>query len=106
MALLVAILLAVFVLDPPWEWAAVGAGVAIEALEAVLLVRWSKRRSAAVGVSTLVGRRALVVSDCRPDGQVRVAGELWHASCRGGAAAGDDVVVLAVDGLTLEVEPA
>ena len=106
MALVVAILLAVFVLDPPWEWAVVGAGVAIEAAEAVLLVRWSKRRSAAVGVSTLVGRHALVVSDCMPDGQVRVAGELWRATCRAGAAAGDEVTILAVDGLTLEVEPA
>lgn len=106
MALLIAILLAVFVLDPPWEWVAVGVGVAIEAAEAVLLVRWSKRRSAAVGVSTLVGRRALVVSDCMPEGQVRVAGELWRATSRGGATAGDEVTVLGVDGLTLEVEPA
>lgn len=106
MALVVAILLALFVLDPPWEWVAIGAGISIEAAETIFLIRWSKRRSAAVGAETLVGRRALVASDCMPEGQVRIAGELWRATCRGGAAAGDEVVVLGVDGLTLEVEPA
>jgi membrane protein implicated in regulation of membrane protease activity len=35
-----------------------------------------------------------------------VAGELWRAVCRGGAAVGDEVVVVAVRGLELEVEPA
>jgi membrane protein implicated in regulation of membrane protease activity len=41
-----------------------------------------------------------------PEGQVRVAGELWRATCRGGAATGDEVVVTAVRELELEVEPA
>jgi membrane protein implicated in regulation of membrane protease activity len=106
MGLVVAILLALFVLDPPWNWIAVGAGATWELAETVVLVRWSQRRRAAVGAETLIGRRATVVAECMPDGQVRVAGELWGARCRAGASPGDEVVVLAIEGLTLDVEPA
>jgi membrane protein implicated in regulation of membrane protease activity len=102
--LLVGIFLALFVLDEPWSWVAVGVGGAWEAAETVLIVRWSQRRQAEVGAETLVGQRAIVVTDCMPDGQVRVVGELWGARCRGGASAGDEVVVREVDGLTLVVE--
>ena len=105
MGLFIALLLAIFVLDEPWSWVAVGAGAAWEIGETVLIVRWSQRRQAQVGVEALVGRRAIVAADCMPDGQVRVAGELWRAHCRGGAAAGDEVVIRDVDGLTLVVEP-
>ena len=105
MGLAVALLLAIFVLDEPWTWVAVGLGGAWEVAETVLLVRWSQRRQATVGVEALVGRRAVVAADCMPEGQVRVAGELWHARCRAGAAAGDKVVVREVDGLTLVVDP-
>lgn len=106
MAIIIAILLAVFVVDGAWDWVVLIAGVMIEVAETTFFVWWSKRRRATVGVDTLVGRRAVVAVDCMPEGQVRVAGELWHATCRAGAAAGDEVVVRAVDGLVLEVEPA
>jgi membrane protein implicated in regulation of membrane protease activity len=105
LGLLIALFLAIFVLDEPWSWIAVGVGASWELTETVLIVRWSQRRQAAVGAETLVGQRAVVASDCMPQGQVRVAGELWRAQCRGGASVGDDVIVLKVDGLTLVVEP-
>lgn len=106
MLLLLAILLAIFVLEEPWTWVAVaGAGV-LELAEAWLLVRWSQRRRSVVGAEALIGRVAVVAADCMPAGQVRVAGELWQARCAGGAAAGDEVVVRELDGLTLLVEPA
>jgi membrane-bound serine protease (ClpP class) len=57
-----------------------------------------------VGVETLVGRRGVATSACRPYGQVRVRGELWQARCDGGADTGDQVEVVAVEGLTLAVE--
>ena len=106
MGLLVGLLLALFVLDEPWSWVAVTLGAGWEIAEAILLVRWSQRRRAVVGAEALVGRRAVVAADCMPEGQVRVAGELWRARCAAGAAAGDEVVVREVDGLTLVVEPA
>jgi membrane-bound serine protease (ClpP class) len=103
--LVVAILLAVFVLDEPWTWIVVLAGATVELGEATLFIRWSKRRKSVVGVEALIGQRALVVAECRPLGQVRVVGELWQARCDPGADIGDEVIVKALDGLTLVVEP-
>jgi membrane protein implicated in regulation of membrane protease activity len=103
-ALAAAVLLAVFVLPPEWRVAAVAAGGAIEVAESAFWFRWSRRRRAAVGVETLIGRVAVVAEPCDPRGQVRVAGELWRARCEDGADPGDEVRVLAVDELTLVVE--
>jgi len=105
MGLLLGLLLAIFVLDEPWSWVAVGLAATWEIGETALLVWWSKRRRSVVGAEALVGRRAIVSSACMPDGQVRVAGELWRAHCVAGAGEGDEVVVREVDGLTLVVEP-
>jgi membrane protein implicated in regulation of membrane protease activity len=99
MALGVAILLAVFVLPSPWGYAAVAAGAAVELAESALLIRWSRRRRAAVGVETLVGAEAVVVDERH----VRVGGELWRAQGLEGRAPGETVTVLRVDGLTLVV---
>jgi membrane protein implicated in regulation of membrane protease activity len=106
MALAVAILLAVFVLEEPWTWVAVALGATIEVAESAGLIWWSKRRRVEVGAETLLGRRAVVSADCIPIGQVRVAGELWQARCAGGAGVGEEVVIRAIDGLTLVVEGA
>jgi membrane-bound serine protease (ClpP class) len=105
MGFLVALALAILVLEEPWNWVAVGAGAAWELAETTLLVRWSQRRRSVVGAEALVGRQAVVAADCMPQGQVRVAGELWQARCAVGAGVGDDVVIREVDGLTLVVEP-
>lgn len=105
MGLLVALALAIFVLEEPWSWLAVVLGAAWEVAETTLIVRWSQRRQAQVGLEALVGRRAVVAADCMPEGQVRVAGELWRARCEGGAGVGDEVLVREADGLTLLVEP-
>jgi membrane-bound serine protease (ClpP class) len=105
MLLVFAILLAVFVLEEPWSWIVVAAGATFELAEAALFIWWSKRRRAVVGTEALIGRRALVSAECRPYGQVRVGGELWQARCDPGADIGDEVVVTALNGLTLVVEP-
>jgi membrane protein implicated in regulation of membrane protease activity len=47
-----------------------------------------------------------VVAPCRPWGRVRLDGEDWAARCTAGADPGDRVRVLAVEQLTLVVEPA
>jgi membrane-bound serine protease (ClpP class) len=103
--LVVAILLAIFVLDEPWTWIAVLAGATYELVEATLIMRWSNGRRAVVGAEALIGQRALVSAACRPSGQVRLGGELWQARCEPGADVGDEVIVQALDGLTLVVEP-
>jgi membrane protein implicated in regulation of membrane protease activity len=106
MILLLSLFLGVFVLEEPWNWVVVAVGATLEIAETGLFVWWSKRRKAAVGTETLVGRRAIVSVDCRPHGQVRVAGEIWQARCEAGADVGEAVVVREVRGLTLVVEPA
>jgi membrane protein implicated in regulation of membrane protease activity len=103
MVLVAAIVLAIFVLPAPWGIVAVAGALLVEAGEAWFWWRLSRRRRPAVGVETLVGARATVVSPCRPTGQVRVAGELWRAVCSQGADPGDSVRVVAVDGLALIV---
>jgi membrane protein implicated in regulation of membrane protease activity len=100
MALLISILLAVFVLPTPWNAVAVIVGGLVEIGEAIIFIKWSRRRRTAVGVETLVGEEAEVV-----DGRyVRVAGELWRARGLEGRAPGDRVQIRAVDGLELDVE--
>ncbi len=106
MLTLTAILLAVFVLPAPWNVLAVVAAGMVDVAETVVFVRWSKRRRAVVGAETLVGRRATVVRALTPRGQVRLDGEVWEARSPVDVLPGDDVVVTALDGLVLEVEPA
>ena len=106
MALLGAILLAIFVLPPAWRLPVVFAGGAIEVGESFFWIWLSKRRRPSVGVETLVGASATVVTPCRPRGQVRVQGELWQARCDAGADPGDEVTVERIDGLLLEVSRA
>src|SRR5919201_2639293 len=99
MLLLGGILLAVFVVPWPWGIATVVGGGLLDIAESLVLLRWSKRRQSPVGADALVGQRAVVASP----GQVRVAGELWEARSDEPLSVGDEVVVHAVVGLTLEV---
>ena len=101
---LLSLLLAIFVLDEPWNWIAVGVGALLEVFETGFFVWWSKQRRATVGAETLVGRRAVVSADCLPAGQVRVGGEIWAARCDVGAHVGEEVVVRELDGLLLVVD--
>jgi membrane protein implicated in regulation of membrane protease activity len=101
-----AVILAVFVIPPPWGLVLVGAAAVAEIGETFVWIHFSRRRRVKVGAETLIGAHARVVSPCRPEGQVRVQGELWHARCPAGADRGDSVRVVAREGLTLLVEPA
>ena len=107
LALVVAILLAVFVLPRSWGIVAVAGAIVLEVAEAGFWWRLSRRRKPQVGLEAMVGLRAVVASACRPRGRVRVRGELWQARCDAGADAGEAVIVRAVDtdGLSLVVEP-
>ena len=106
MTVLVALLLALFVLPHPWGVVAIVGALVVEVGEAWFWIWLSRRRRSVVGAEALVGADAVVVTACRPEGQVRVAGELWRARCEGGADPGQVVRILSVSGLTLEVEAA
>ena len=93
----------------PWAFVLLGAAALVEVAEIVFLRRWSKRltrRYKPVSPEeALVGLVAEVVTPCRPNGQVRVRGEIWEATCPGGAGEGASVRVERVDSLTLFVVP-
>ena len=105
MAFLVALGLALFVLPSPWSWVAVGVGATVELGETWFWWWLSHRRRPAVGIETFVGARATAISTCRPSGQVRVRGEIWQARCDAGLDPGQEATVVALDGLTVVVEP-
>ena len=105
MTLLIAVLLALFVLPYPWNLIVVIAAAVVDVIETGSFLWWSRRRRAAVGAETLIGKSGVTVGALWPKGQVRVNGELWSARCEGGVDAGTRVVVRGIEGLTLEVEP-
>jgi membrane protein implicated in regulation of membrane protease activity len=104
--LVVALLLAFFVLDGPWDVLVVVGALVLEVGEVFFWTWYSKRRRIQAGAETLIGALGVVVTPCRPVGQVRLQGELWEAHCAAGAAAGERVRVLSREGLRLEVEAA
>jgi membrane-bound serine protease (ClpP class) len=103
---LIALLLAIFLLPSPWGFVVVACALVIDVLEVSVGLWYSKRRRATVGTNALVGVTGVALGDLFPEGQVKVNGEIWRARCEPGCDAGAAVVVRAVNGLTLEVEPA
>jgi membrane-bound serine protease (ClpP class) len=101
-----AILLAAFVLPPLWGILAVAGAALVEIAETAFWIHLSRRRRIQVGPEALIGARGEAVTACRPDGQVRLRGELWQARCEDGVEAGEPVRVVGRENLTLVVEPA
>jgi membrane protein implicated in regulation of membrane protease activity len=106
MLLAIAILLTVFVLSPPLGIAVLALAGAAEVGEYVFWRRYLRRYRVRTGAEAMVGQLAEVTEPCDPLGVVRVRGELWRARSQRPAGVGDTVRIAAVDGLTLEVEPA
>ncbi len=71
------------------------------------LYRPALQRGPGYGTRALEGRRARVVGELAPRGQVRVQGELWAAVSNDGRSVpvGRFVRITGARGLTLEVEP-
>ena len=101
-SLIIAILLALFILPSPWGVVVVLCAACLEVVEVTWGIRLARRRSS-VGAQTLVGREAVVVRALVPDGQVTIDGERWQAHSPIEAPVGATVVIERIDGLTLEV---
>jgi membrane-bound serine protease (ClpP class) len=95
-------ILAFVFLDPPWRYLVIAALLLIDVAEIFIWLRWRKRKSI-TGAENIVGATGEVVSDCTPDGQVKVRGQIWSARCNEGARAGDAIVVTDVSGIRLTV---
>jgi membrane-bound serine protease (ClpP class) len=68
----------------------------------------SQRRKTVTGAEGLVGEHGRTLTEVGPDraGQISVHGEIWRATSRQSLAPATPVRVLAIEGLTLSVEPA
>jgi membrane protein implicated in regulation of membrane protease activity len=104
-ALTVSIVLALLFFPWPWNLLVILGGLAIEVGELTWGLRLARKWRPTTGAEAMIGEEATVVARCRPDGQVRIAGELWQARCEAGADVGDTVRVDRLDGLTLVVSP-
>jgi membrane protein implicated in regulation of membrane protease activity len=102
--LIIGTILAFAFLETPWQYLALIPLTLWEALELYLFFRWRGVPSV-TGPEALVGRRGRAVTDCRPDGQVRIRGEVWRARCPEEVKSGDEVEVASVDGLVVNVFP-
>ena len=93
------------ILDPPLGVIALVAGAVLEVGEAFFWTRYLRRYRVRTGVEGLIGERAETIEPCEPRGRVRLRNEIWSAVCEQGAGTGETVRVIAVDGLTVTVEP-
>jgi membrane protein implicated in regulation of membrane protease activity len=104
-SLVVALILAWLVLDPPFSMIVIAGALVLEGVELYWGLRLAKRR-ALTGAEALIGREAEVVQRLAPQGRVTLDGERWRARLVGGGVVEPDeiVVVSAIRGLTLWVD--
>ena len=105
MILLIGIGLAIFVVPAPFGIPVVIAAAILEFFETFGTWRWSLRGRPKAGPEALMGGSGRAITDCRPEGMVRVRGEDWRARCEAGVAAGHRIRVVGRDQLTLLVDP-
>jgi membrane-bound serine protease (ClpP class) len=103
MFLLLALLLLI-ALPSPWNIIGGLASGAVGLFEVGYWQRRMRREKVQTGVENLVGATGEATERLAPSGQIRVLGELWEARSSSELPRGSRVRVVAVHGLTLEVE--
>ena len=102
----VALALVLFLILPdPWNVVGGVVSLACGVVEVTYWQRRMKRVKVATGVENLIGATGEVTAPLAPVGQIRVLGELWEARSRSELPERTIVRVVAMDGLTLDVEP-
>ena len=83
------------------------------AIVAALFVIWLvgfvlklRKRGAVYGSEAIVGRSGIAMEDFKDDGKVWVEGEAWAARSKVPIAKDQEIIVTALDGLTVDVKPA
>ncbi len=74
-----------------------------------LYIRWIigpvRRRQKLTGPEAMMGKIGIAITDLKPDGDIRVQGEIWRAhSISGDVEKGEQVIVKALNGLVVTVE--
>ena len=103
--LLVLAVVFLFALPSPWNVVACVVCGGLFVLEIGFWQRRVRGQKVQTGAENLVGATGEVTEALAPVGQVRVLGELWEARAAVALPSGARVRVVALDGLTLDVEP-
>jgi len=98
-------LLLFLILPDPWNVVGGLVSLACGVVEITYWQRRMRRVKVATGVENLIGATGEVTAPLAPVGQIRVLGEHWEARSSSELPAGTIVRVLALNGLTLDVEP-
>ncbi len=98
----IGVMLAYFFLEGTVRVVVIAALLIGEIFEIAIWLRWRKRR-ASTGAEGMIGRTGVAISDCAPEGKVRVMGQIWNATTDMTLAAGDEVEVTGTEGLRLHV---
>jgi membrane-bound ClpP family serine protease len=102
--LVTGIIIGVFVVPDAWTIPVIAVAVVLEVSETLFTFWWSRRAPPKVGPETLIGATGRVVETLRPEGRVRVRGEVWRAKSHAEIEAGARIRVRGRDRLTLEVD--
>lgn len=102
MSLVIGVLIGFAFLDSPERWFLIAGALAWEGFEIALFLKWRKVKARS-GHETLVGAKGIALTDCRPEGQAKIRGQIWKVVCPEGAERGRAVEVTSTDGLTLTV---
>jgi len=94
-----------FVLPDPWRVVVLAAAALIEVGEVYFWIRFLGRYRVTSGAEGLIGEHAEVLERCDPRGRARVRGEIWNARADAVLEPGALARIVAVDGLTLVIEP-
>ena len=98
------IVIGVFVVPDPWTIPVIAIAAVLELGETAFTFWWSRRAPPKVGPETLIGATGRVVEPLRPEGRVRVRGEVWQARSHDHIEAGARIRVRERHRLVLEVE--
>jgi membrane-bound serine protease (ClpP class) len=104
MAFVIALTLAFLFLDGWLRYAVIAGGALIEIAEITVWLRW-RNVAAKSGVETMIGMTGVTITDCDPDGQIKIKGQIWKAHANEKIDAGEPVRITGIDGLLLTIAP-
>jgi membrane-bound serine protease (ClpP class) len=70
----------------------------------MVLARRAMKKPVSVGKETIIGQIGFAATDIKPDGMVKVKGELWRATSTEHIEKGEEIVVKDLKGLVLVIE--
>ena len=103
MSTIIGVIVAFVFFEGTARWLVLLGFLLFDALEIYIWLRWRKRR-ALTGAEGIVGATGEALTNCTPEGHVRVRGQTWKARAPEGVDAGESITVVRAEGLQLQVE--